>query len=474
MIIGREAEKKILRSALTCEYSEFIAVYGRRRIGKTFLVREAYNYRFTFQHAGQSKGNMKTQLRAFEASLKDAGYPVREKASNWMEAFECLKDLIRTSTEKKKVIFLDELSWMDTPRSDMVAALEDFWNGWASARKDVVLIVCASATSWMLSKIIHNKGGLYNRLTNRIHLKPFCLGECEMLAKETGLVLDRTQLLQYYMIFGGVPYYWNFLQKGQSIAQNIDRILFSDDAPLRDEFSYLYASIFKNPEGYLKIIQALSTKKAGLTRNEIIEEARLINSGDLTAKLNDLENCGFIRQYLPIGKKKKDAIYQLIDAFTLYHYHFMSSPPSDAHFWSNQINTPAINTWLGLAFEKVCLLHVQQMKKSLGISGVLTNVQSFACKADADSGLFGSHIDLLIERNDHVVNLCEMKYSNTEYTLSQKDWKSIQNKIHDLLTATGTKNAIYPTLVTPYGLMENSFSGIIQNVITLDDLFVMP
>jgi len=471
MIIGRDDEIRILRNALNDDSSHFIAVYGRRRIGKTFLVREAYNYRFTFQHAGLSEGNLKEQLFEFESSIKDAGGNPDYKRKNWLEAFEDLKDLIRASSEKKKVIFIDELSWMDTQNSDLKIALENFWNGWASGRKDIVLIVCASATSWILSNIVHSKGGLYNRLTEQIALFPFSLSECEQYVKESGLAFSREQILQYYMVFGGVPFYWTFLKKGQSITQNIDSTLFEKNAPLRDEFKFLFASIFKRPEQYIKIVKALGKKKIGMTRDEIIESTGLPNSGDLTGKLEELESCGFIRKYNAYGMKKKNALYQLIDNFTLFYYQFMENGTTDEHFWSNQINTPVVNTWYGLAFERVCFEHIIQIKSSLGISGVMTDICSWVCKSNPDLGIQGSQIDLLIVRKDQVINLCEMKYSNTEYTINKKDDSDIRRKVSDLRAGTKTKYAIFPTLITTYGLLDNGYSGNIQSVIIMDDLF---
>ena len=472
MIIGRKKEIMKLNDALKNERSCFIAVYGRRRIGKTFLVRETYDNRFTFQHAGVSGGSMQDQLTAFGASLKEAGFETDSKPNTWAEAFEALKDLIRQSTERKKIVFIDELSWMDTPKSNLVQALESFWNGWASARKDIVLIICASATSWMLSKVIHNKGGLYNRLTDQIHLDSFSLAECEEYICARGLNMTRNQILQYYMIFGGVPYYWTFLQKGLSLPQNIDHILFARDAPLKEEYRYLYASVFKHPEGYLKIVRALGKKKAGMTREELVETTKLSNSGDLTTKLEELESCGFIRRYNAFGMKKKNSVYQLMDCFTLFYYRFLEENPSDEQFWTNQINMPKVNTWMGLAFERVCLMHVKQMKHKLGISGVLTEVNSWYCKADPEKGIFGSQIDLLLVRKDQVINLCEMKYSNTEYTITEKTDRSIRHKISDLIISTGTRYAIYPTLVTTYGITDNAWSSNMQSVITVDDLFV--
>lgn len=471
MIVGRRKEISILNDALLDSDSRFIAIYGRRRIGKTFLVRETYGYRFTFQHAGLFQGSLSEQIYAFESSIKDAGGTPNYKAKNWLEAFEDLKDLIRESKEKRKLIFFDELSWMDTMGSDLMIALENFWNGWASARKDIVLIVCASATSWMLSKVIHNKGGLYNRLTDQIHLQPLTLSECEELVQSKKIILRRNDILQYYMIFGGIPFYWDFLQKGLSIQQNVDNILFAEDAPLKDEFDYLYASVFKNPTVHIKIIEALGKKKIGMTREEIISTTGIINSGDLTKKLSELESCGFIREYRAFGMKKKNTVYQLIDNFTLFYYRFLENNPNDPHFWENQLNMPTINTWLGLAFERVCMMHIDQIRRKLGISGVLTAVNSWSCSADPDKGLHGSQIDLLIVRKDQVINLCEMKYSTTEYMLTEKDERSIQIKISDFTRATKTNYAIHPTLVTCVGMVDNTHSGDIQSVVTLEDLF---
>ena len=471
MIIGREREIAILDEIMRDDKSHFVAVYGRRRIGKTFLIRETYKGRFTFQHSGIYNAKMSDQIFSFESSVKDSGGEQSKGVKNWIGAFEDLKDLIRNSTERKKIIFLDELSWMDTQKSDLINALENFWNGWASARNDVVLIVCASATSWMLSKIIHNKGGLYNRLTEQIALEPFTLAECENYVHSVDIPFNREQILNYYMIFGGVPFYWSFLRKGMSYSQNVDNILFAPNAPLKDEFKYLYASIFKNPDTYIKIIETLSKKKIGMSRDELIEKSGIANSGDLSTKLEELESCGFIRKYSHFGTKKKYSIYQLIDCFTLFYYQFMEKRPNDEHFWSIQINTPSVNTWKGLAFERVCLLHINQIKQKLGIQGIYTDVNSWFCKADSDNGINGSQIDLLIVRRDRVINLCEMKYSESDFTITQNIDREIRNKIDDLVKVTKTKYAIYPTLITTYGLVDNSYSGNIQSVICMDDLF---
>ena len=469
--VDREKELEYLNSEYNKKESSLIVLYGRRRIGKTFLIRESFDYRFTFQHAGLSEGGMKEQIFAFVSSMKDVGYHYKRKPKNWLEAFEGLKDLIRQSNEKRKIIFIDELSWMDTQKSDLMVALENFWNGFASARKDIVLIVCASATSWMLSKIVHNKGGLYNRLTEQLSLQPFSLKECEEYVQATGLAFNRNQILQYYMIVGGVPFYWGFLKKGLSLSQNVDHILFSQNAPLKEEFKYLYASVFRKPQQYIKIIETLGTKKVGMTREELISTSGIPNTGDLSTKLEELESCGFIRKYYAFGMKRKNALYQLMDCFTLFYFKFLQNAPTDEHFWSNQINTPVVNTWMGLAFERVCMFHVNQIKMKLGISGVLTEVNSWYCKSDPENGIFGSQIDMLIVRKDQVINLCEMKYANSEFTVTEKVDKNLRNKVSDLKNITGTRYAIYPTLITTYGMVNNSYALDVQSVVVLDDLF---
>ena len=286
MLIGREKEAAFLEEVVEREEAQLIAVYGRRRVGKTYLIRETLKDRFTFQHAGIYKGTRKEQLSAFFTSLKDAGlagdYTVPE---NWLEAFQLLKYLIEQSTRQKKILFIDELSWMDTPKTDLIKALEHFWNSWASARSDVVMILCSSATSWILKKVIHNKGGLYNRLSGQIRLKPFTLFQCREYVDRKKLAFSDTQIMELYMALGGIPFYWGLLKKGWSVAQNMDSLFFMEDAPLKQEYEYLFASIFNKPDEYLKIIRALASKKQGLTRNEILDATGLTGSGIFTQKL---------------------------------------------------------------------------------------------------------------------------------------------------------------------------------------------
>lgn len=471
MLIGREQEKLVLTNALHEEGSQFIAVYGRRRVGKTFLIRETFNYKFDFQFTGAANLSAKKQLARFRRSLKEHGQKGIPELNCWGDAFSELKEYINSRPEGKKVIFFDELPWMDAPRSGFLSELESFWNGWASARKDIVFIVCGSSTSWIVKKIIKNKGGLHNRLNHRILLQPFTLGLCEKFAKHRGLVLSRSQLLEAYMAFGGVPYYWSLLQKGASITQEIDRLIFSEYGELHDEFEMLYASLFKKPEPYIRVIERLAKKKGGMTRKELLEAGRFEDNGAFTTVLKDLEWCGFIRSYNMLGHKTKSAIFQLIDHFTIFYYEFMNGQRHGENFWKSMRGTPKHNTWCGLAFERVCLCHISQIKKKLGISGILTNEYAWRSAKNAQSGTPGVQIDLLIDRSDGIIDICEMKYAKEPYHITEDYCNALNRKGDVLKRVTATKKAIHTVMVTTEGVAHNQYWGDIQAEVTLNDLF---
>ena len=471
MLIGRESEKQLLLGALREEYSQFIAVYGRRRVGKTFLIRESFEYRFDFQFTGAAKLTARKQLVRFRRALKEHGQKDTPELSNWGDGFCELKRYIANLPEGKKVIFLDELPWMDAPRSGFLSELESFWNGWASARKDIVFIVCGSSTSWMVKKIIKNKGGLHNRLNHRIALKPFSLGLCEQLAQAHGLMLTRRQILEAYMVFGGVPYYWSLLRKGASVTQEIDRLIFSSEGELSDEFEMLYASLFKKPEPYVRVIELLAQKKMGMTRLELLSTGGFVDNGNFTEILNDLEWCGFIRSYTMMGYRNKSEIYQLIDHYTLFYYEFINGQRLGSNYWMTMLGKPKYNTWCGLAFERACLWHTDQIKKKLGISGILTNEYAWRCAPDEAIGRRGVQIDLMIDRSDGIIDICEMKYSKNQYTISSDYNQELVRKREMFVSITGTKKAVHSVMVTTEGVVHNAEWGEIQSEITLDNLF---
>lgn len=471
MVIGRQNQQQLLLSLLEKEDSQFVAIYGRRRVGKTYLVRETYSTRIAFQHTGLQNVDKKGQLKEFKRSLQNAGMAKVPHISDWFDAFFALGQFLQSRPEGKKVIFIDELPWMDTPKSNLVAALDHFWNGWASARKDIVLVICGSATSWIISKIVKNHGGLHNRLTRQIYLEPFTLHECEQFASINNLGMSRRNILETYMVLGGIPYYWQFMQKEFSPAQNIDRMFFEKTSPLRGEFNALYASLFRNPQPYIDVITALGTKKAGMSRTEIIDATGLNIGGKLTTMLEELEACDFIRSFYALGKQKKDIIYQLIDNFTLFYFKFLAEKRVfGANYWSQMILKPQYNAWSGLAFERVCFQHIEQIKRALGISGIISNIYSWQYRPK-DNNESGAQIDMLIDRDDQVINLCEIKFAQAEYELTESYDKSLQNKLATFVTHSGTRKGVTLLMITSFGLKRNQWANNIPIQLTMDDLF---
>jgi len=472
-IVGRHTERAALAEYAASDQPEFIAVYGRRRVGKTFLIREYFKNDFTFHVIGLANAGMQVQLQNFNAALKKYGPTPYPLANTWFDAFEQLTHLLEHSSSKgKKVIFLDELPWMDTHRSGFITALEHFWNGWASARPDILLIVCGSATSWMINKLIRNHGGLHNRVTRRMYIEPFTLGECEEFYKNSGIVMSRYQMVENYMILGGIPYYLSLMDKGLSLAKNIDSLCFSKNAVLQDEFSSLYASLFKHSENHVKVVEALSRKTKGMTREEIIVATKLSDGGGLSKTLEELEQCGFIRRYNSFGKKHQDHLYQLVDFYTLFHINFIKDKTyDDEHFWSNSIYNAKHRAWSGYSFEQVCMSHIKQIKHKLGISGILTRVASWRSRA-TESGK-GAQVDLLIDRSDNVINLCEIKYANTEFVIDKKYEENLRNKREAFITEEKTRKTVHLTMITTYGVKRNEYSGIVQSGVKMDDLFAI-
>lgn len=471
MLVGRQLEQDLFHEIVRSDKSEFVAVYGRRRVGKTYLVRETFNYSFAFQHTGVQDADKARQLTEFGRSLTTAGMRNCPKLKDWFMAFDALGEFLQGVESEKKIVFIDELPWLDTPKSDFLSALEHFWNGWATMRRDIVLIVCGSATSWIISKLINNYGGLHNRLTRQIHLKPFTLHECELYANARELKMTRMQVLQTFMVLGGVPYYWSFLRKGYSWSQNIDSLFFTENADLRNEFDALYSSLFRNPEPYVQIVTAMSKKKVGMTRGEVANALGQDHGGTLSKILKDLELCGFIRSYTSIGKSKKDTLYQLFDNFTLFYFRFIDGNTiKDPQFWSRSIGGTVYNAWCGLAFERVCFLHVEQIKRALGISGVMSSVYSWVYRpmSKDESGI---QIDMLIDRNDGVIDLCEIKFSQGKYEIKKKYADELRQKEAIFQSKTETRKAVFTVMITTEGLVDNEYAADVQNQVLADDLF---
>ena len=471
-LIGRKKELEQLKKLIDVESPAFLAVYGRRRVGKTYLIRQAFDNQFDFYLTGISNGSLTQQLANFHVALIqfDPLANGKEPASDWFTAFQQLIALLKSSKRRKKIIFLDELPWLDTAQSNFISALEHFWNSWASARNDIILIVCGSAAGWMTNKLIHNRGGLYNRVTCRIKLEPFTLKECEEFLKYKSGIFDRYQIVQLYMVLGGIPFYLEQVDPTESAAQNINRLFFETNGLLRAEFESLYKSLFNKAEKHMAVIEILSKKAKGLTRSELIKGAKLSTGGGITRILKELEESNFIRRYISYGKIEKNSLYQLTDFYSLFYLRFIKKAGNlDENSWLNGLDNPGQRAWSGYAFEQVCLAHIKEIKQGLGISGVQTSVSSWV-KAGAGPKV---QIDLVIDRRDHVINICEIKFSINDFTINRRYAEELRNKVGVFKEETKTRKAIYLTMITTFGLNKNSYStSLIQHDLTMDVLFL--
>lgn len=472
-MVGRTKEIGLISKYMQSGKAEFIALYGRRRVGKTFLVTSYFKNKFDFDVTGIIGGRKDEELTAFHTALQHYGYQGK-KNKKWMDAFDALRNLLEAKMRNRKgkrfVVFFDELPCFDTPKSGFVHALDYFWNSWASRQSGFFLIVCGSATSWIVRNVIDNHGGLHGRITHELHLKPFTLKETELFLKKQKSKWRRISVLQAYMVLGGIPYYLSMLDVGLSLTENVDQLFFSDDAELRKEYARLYKSLFIRPERYMEVIKVLSNNKKGLTRKEIAEKLHIPNNGHLSNLLEDLTNCDFIRRYDVAGVRVKSngSIYQLMDFFTFFYLDFVEGRHrKDPHYWSKILNTPNQNTWYGLAYERVCLTHIPQILNALHLDTMLTECYSWRSKDSED----GAQIDLIIDRADDMINICEVKYSREKYSLTKSEYSKILNRVETFSHETTTNKGVHVALITTFGIVENKYSDITQNIVNLDDMF---
>ena len=471
IIIGRKAEIARLRKYANSNQAEFVAIYGRRRVGKTYLVNNVFDSRFAFAMTGTVGGSRDSQLKAFVEAM-DLYAGKSQRPSNWHEAFRMLRrHLIGVIVEGKPcIIFIDELPCFDTHKSDFLDAFSLFWNGWAAQQPEVKLIVCGSATSWMMGNIIDSHGGLHNRITHEIHLVEFTLAEVEDYLLARGFKWSRNLVLQCYMVMGGVPYYLSLLDKDLSLSQNIDILFFNRGGELFREFHRLYKTLFSNSEPYISLVEVLFSKKKGMTRNEIAKALKTDANGRLTKMLRNLVDCDLVRFYPTKARTltSRNGLYQLMDFFSLFYLQFMHNNLNDDKWWSKNMHSPRINAWRGLAFERVCMAHIAQLKHALGIDGISTTYYSWRSAQDA----INAQIDIVIDRADNMSNVCELKYSEKPYSIDKEEYGKFVNRINVFVQQTGTKYGIIPTFITSAGLVRNNYAEELGvRDITLDDLF---
>ena len=470
-IIGRENECQALENCMNASTSQLVIVYGRLRVGKTFLVNEFFDNRFSFRVTGLFDKPRKKQLQNFREALESYFRHPFDTPGDWIDAFNLLRNsLDELPKDRKRVLFFDELPWMATQKSDFLAAFEWFWNDWGCAEDDVVCIVCGSATSWMVDHIDHNKGGLFNRQNCRLYLEPFNLYETRKFLESKNINWSSYDIAQCYMIMGGIPFYLNLLSPSYSVNRNIDEIFFRRKSALWDEFEHLYHSLFSNSELYIKVVEALSEKNIGLTRMEISEKTKLPLNGVLSKILQNLADSGFIRTYRFYGNRKKQMLYQLCDYYTLFYFRYLkNNAGTDESYWTNSYADASRTAWSGFTFEQLCRDHVRQIKQKLFIAGVLS--EESAWFVQGDEVYDGAQIDMLIDRRDRTINICEMKFSSDQFAIDKNYDMNLRRKIARFTEVTKTKKTIQLTFITTYGVKKNMYSGMISNEVTLEDLF---
>lgn len=475
-IIGRQEEQVLLHKAMMSDEAEMVAVIGRRRVGKTFLVNSVCGKNLVFDLTGSRNGESLIQLQNFTDQLESYIRPYREieRPANWQQAFKLLRAYLQerlSENNEKKVVFFDELPWLAGQKSSFLEAFGYFWNSWASRQPSLMVIICGSAASWMIQKVVNDRGGLHNRITRRIFLEPFTLSETETFLKSRNIHFNRYQLTQLYMALGGIPHYLKEIDASISLVQNIDRICFSRQGALSDEFERLYPSLFADATNHIAVIRALAEKKMGLQRNAIATATNITNGGGLTQILEELIQSGFISEYFPFGKKKKEKIYRLTDAYSLFFCQFIEQNRYQGETsWHTLSQTQSYKIWSGYAFENICLKHLPQIKKALGISGIHSVASSFFKKGNDKEE--GAQIDFVLDRNDHSINIFEVKFYNQPFTLT-KEYADRLQKVQWIFQAeTKTLKQVNWVFIASFGLTQNQYSsGLVAQSLSLDDLF---
>lgn len=473
-LIGRKKEIATLQGLFESQEAELVAIYGRRRIGKTFLIREVMNKEMTFEIVGEHNGTVKNQLANFSRALIQFGSTIAiTPPRTWSDAFFQLSKHIEFTamTHKgKQVVFLDEFPWLNTPRSGFLSAFDHWWNSWGNKQDYLIVVICGSAVAWMIRNIVHNRGGLHNRITQRINLKSFTLGETAEFLTSKNIKLGYFQIAQIYMAIGGIAAYLELLKKGESAAQAIDRLCFDPDGPLTDEFENLYQSLFDNSAKHINVIKLLAKNTTGLSRSEIANALEMSSGGGLSVLLDELEASGFIASYRPYRLKKANSLYKVNDEFSLFYLKFMENKKhSGMESWQKISAKPSWKSWSGLAFERIWFKHIDKIKEALGLRVIQTSSSSWKSSYKVEDG---AQIDLLIERGDFIINLCEIKFSESVFTIDKKYAIELRNKRARFIEESKTKKLVVIVMITSFGVSHNAnYLELIDNEVKLEALF---
>ncbi len=481
-IIGRKEEKAVLQEAFNTERSEFIALYGRRRVGKTFLIKNFFESKncILIYVSGMKDGNLKEQLQNFTQSLERdllKGLSLKPPSS-WMEAFEMLNKLLeRFDRNKKIVLFLDEVPWLSTKRSRFLQALDYYWNRFWSHDLRFKLVICGSAASWIIRNVIRNRGGLYNRVTRQMLLESFDLCETKEFLRSNKVKLNHRQILEIYMVTGGVPYYLNHIQAGLSATENISKMAFSKRGILYQDFDHLFESLFDDADQYREIIEIVSQNRYGIEQEEVIRKSRhLERGGGANRKIQDLEEAGLVITFVPYGHKKKGVYVRVIDEYIAFYLRWIDPVKKSAQKliqarrnWLSQRNSPSWQAWSGYAFENICYKHTDQIHEALNLD---PSAIPATWRHDGKLGKEGAQVDLLFDRTDGAVTLCEIKYTEQPFCIDKSYYQQLVRKIDVYKKVTKTQKEIFFAFIASSGLKKSIYSEeLVSGLVVLEDLF---
>ncbi len=473
-MIGREKQLEQIELLQTSKKSEFVAVMGRRRVGKTYLIDNAFSNQICFQISGIQDENMQEQLANFYRKLCKYSkvFLKKEIPYDWGEAFYYLEMYLSKLPKRKKkyVIFLDELPWMATQRSGCLQQLANFWNDFLSKQKNFILVVCGSASSWLAKNISADRGGLHNRLTDIVHVHPFTLKETKQFFKSKKIELTHVDIAKIYMAIGGIPYYLEDVRVGDSATTAINRILFSKESKLAKEYDHLYKALFYNPSIHQKIVSILSSSQKGLLRNQILAHLKVISNGSVNRALDELVTCGFISTISQYNKRKREELYRLTDEYTLFYHKFIKHKHSlSKGVWDKLSTSHTYTIWCGYAYEFLVYRHIEQVMQKLGISGISSNISVHYYLGNKSNN---QQIDLLIERADNTITYCEIKFNKDPIGLDKKKYQELKTKIANFRLINSIKKNIHVVYITNEPMLKNSyFNEVVAHNITLDDLF---
>lgn len=478
----REIECKVLDQFLTSEKAEFLAIYGRRRVGKTFLIRTYFENQdvIFFDTTGEKNARLAIQIKHFTKQISTVFYnnaPLKP-GKNWDESFELLTLAINSSNVSKKIVlFFDELPWMATKNSHILQSLDYYWNQHWSKNSRIKLIVCGSSASWIIDKIVNNKGGLHNRITRNILLEPFNLSKTKSFFRKTKLSITERHIVTLFMVMGGVPFYLSKIEKNLSAIQNIENLAFQHNSFFLNEFNNLFSSLFSDADIIVEMIRIIASYRYGILQDALLKKmGPLLQGKGGLEKLHALEDAGFIMHFKSHWHKKRGIYYRVTDEYCLFYLYWIE-PVKDTLLkrnlteghWNKMTQQSSWHIWTGLAFESICYKHLPEITRALSLPGIaIPNTWRYTPTQDHKKG---AQIDLLFDRDDDAITICEIKYTEKPFVITKAYAEQLQQKIAIFKEVTGTQKQIFIAMISANGVKENQYSSLLSTVLTMKDLF---